>query len=166
MTIPILTIGDLEPERRTVAIRRNAPDGPWQRWKFAHLDVLLRWMPVRFAQRVDHYELRRPSEFGLRNLARMRAMQSEIDSLRGDPTEAAGRRIAVLLRSIVAIVLDAPSDVLDALHPAELLAILEVFPAAATGQTPTKVRSENPSTSGASSPSSATSTRAPAGTTG
>lgn len=159
MAAPILTIGDVEPERPTVSITRNAPDGRWQALKFRYLDWLLRWFPVRFAFRQDLYALRLPSEFGLRTMQKLSAMQKEIDELRARPGKAADRRLLALLRDMTAMVLVAPHDVIEALHPNDYLAILAVFPSAVTGTTPTnQPGSENPSTSVPSSRGSTAST--------
>lgn len=159
MAAPILTIGDVEPERPTISISRNAPDGRWQAFKYRHLDWLLRWFPVRFAFRRDLYPLRLPSEFGLRTMQRLSAMQKEIDQLRAEPGAAADRRLLALMRDMTAMVLVAPRDVIEALHPNDYLAILAVFPRAVTGTTPTsQPDAENPSTSAPSSRGSTAST--------
>jgi hypothetical protein len=160
MAAPILTIGDLEPARPTIAINRTAPDGAWQRWKYNHLDVLLRWMPVRFAQRHDVYALRLPGEFGLRDLQRIRNMQDELREAQaeGAPSEA---HMARLLRAICAMVLDAPPDVIDALGPVNHLAVVTVFQRAVPAmraQVPPVL--ETPPTLDASSPASPASTAA------
>ena len=163
----VLTIGDVEPDRPTVAIHRVAPDGRWQRWKYDHLDLLLRWAPVRFARQSDLYPLRLPSEFGMRGLARLRARQAELAGLQGhEDDEASMRRAERLLREITGMVLDAPRDVIAGLTVQQHLQVLEVFPAAVTGQTPTAMTEGAPSTSDASSPGSAGSTPAAAGRTG
>ena len=158
MSRNVLTIGDLEPERPTVTINRTTPDGWWQRWKFEHLDVLLRWLPVRFADRSDVYAMRLPSEFGLRSRQRIARLADDVRTLQADDTPAAARRLAQLLREIAGLVLDAPPDVIGSLGPNEHLAIMQAFPLAVTGQTPTQPRTENPSTSAASSPASTAST--------
>lgn len=161
MTEPILTIGELEPLRPTVAIGRNAPDGRWQRFKYDHFDVLLRWMPVRFAYRKRLYPLRAPSEFGLRSLQRMRVMQEEIAELQGTTDKAAAARYAEVLREMAGMVLVAPPEVIGSLHPIDLLRVLEVFPRAVTGRrmpTTTPRPPANPPTSDASSPASTAST--------
>ena len=166
MPTPVLTIGELQPERPTVAINRNAPDGWWERFKYRHFDVLLRWIPVRFAQSTEHYELRRPGEFGLRGLQRIAAMQQEISGLQADPSPAAAQRMAQLLRRLTGMVLDAPPDVIDSLSPMQFIRVLQVFPIAVAGKTPTTTATENPPTSDASSPASVASTPATAGRTG
>ena len=166
MSTPVLTIGELQPERATVAINRNAPDGWWQRFKYRHFDVLLRWLPVRFAQSTEQYELRRPGEFGLRELQRISAMQQEVRGLQGDLSPAAAQRMAQLLRRLTGMLLDAPADVMDSLSPVQHIQVLQVFPTAVTGKTPTTAATENPPTSDASSPASAGSIRATAGRTG
>ena len=162
---PILTIGDLEPERPTVRIIRRVPDGWWQRLKFEHLDVLLRWFPVRFVSRDDLYELRAVGEFGLRGLARLRAIQAELQGLAGNGDAAAGRRMAGLLRQLSGMVLDAPADVLDSLTGDQHVRILQVFPAAVAGPQPATQHPSDPSTSGDYSPDSPASTAA-AGSSG
>lgn len=163
----VLTIGDVEPERPTIAINRMAPDGRWQRWKYDHLDVLLRWAPVRFARRSELYPLRLPSEFGMRGLARLRARQAELAGLDQDD-EAAMRRAERLLQQITAMVLEAPSDVIRSLTVQQHLQVLAVFPAAVTGQMPptTEASPSSPSTSDDSSHASAASIQAAAGRTG
>jgi hypothetical protein len=165
---PILTIGDLEPDRPTVAINRNAPDGRWQRFKYDHLDLLLRWWPVRFKERRDLYPLRHPSEFGMRTVARIGAAQREIAELQGgDADRASWRRTERLLREVSYLVLDAPRDVINDLTPTQHIQLLVAFAASATGPTPTKTPpTGNPSTSAGSSPGSAASTPDSAGTTG
>lgn len=162
---PILTIGDLEPERATVQVNRTAPDGWWQRFKFRHFDVLLRWFPVRFTYESDAYPLRSPSEFGLRGLQRLRVAQEEIRSLQGRSDPATLKRISRALREMSGMVLDAPSDVLDSLTPAQHLQVLAVFPQAVTGPRTTPP-TESPPTSDDSSPDSATSTLPTAMSTG
>lgn len=167
MADPILSIGDFEPDRPTVAINRNAPDGWWQRFKWQHLDVLLRWWPVRFKASRDLYPLRHPSEFGLRTVARIAAAQREMLALQSGALDPAStRRTEKLLREVTGLVLDAPRDVLDALTPTQHIQVLVAFAATATGPTPTKPATENLSTSAASSPASAASTPASTGTTG
>lgn len=159
MTDPVLTIGELEPLRPTVAVGRNAPDGAWQRWKFRHLDVLLRFMPVRFAYRRELYPLRAPSEFGMRSLQKLRRMQEELASLRDTESEEAAGRYVRLLREVTAIVLDAPADVIESLSPVDHLRIMEIFPRAVTGQLPTGPAPQPlPPTSEPSSPGSIAST--------
>jgi len=167
MPEPILTLGDLEPERPLVAINRNSPDGWWQRFKHRHFDVLLRWFPVRFKQTREVYPLRMPSEFGLRAISRIQAHQTEIAELQqrqDDP--AALKRAHQMLRDISGLILDAPADVLDDLPDAQHIRLLLAFPAAVTGQLPTQSTTENPSTSGDSSPASAASTPVTSGATG
>lgn len=156
---PILTLDDLEPERPTVAINRNAPDGPWQAFKHRHFDVLLRLFPVRYAVRHDLYPLRLPSEFGLKLLTRIGNLRNEVAELegRGDDPQAIAR-IVILLREMAGMVLDAPRDVLDSLSPKQHAQIIVAFPSAVRGPTPTSPAPENPSTSDASSLDSAVST--------
>lgn len=163
MSRNVLTIGDLEPERPTVTINRTAPDGRWQAWKFRHLDVLLRWFPVRFAQHTDVFPMRLPSEFGLRHHQRINAMTREVRELDGDTSPEAARRMAKVLRNLSGMILDAPASVLDDLTPQQHLRILLVFPAAVTGQIPTTPEPENPPTSDASFPDSTASTAAGTG---
>lgn len=160
MADPILSIGDLEPERPTVAITRRAPDGVWQRFKERHLDLLLRWFPVRYVRRRDLYALRSPTEFGMRDLARIGAAQKEIAQLQtGESDEGAERRMERLLREVSGLVLEAPADVLDDLTATQHIQVLMAFAATATGPTPTsQPKTENPSTSDASSPVSTAST--------
>lgn len=160
MADPILTIGDLEPLRPTVAIGRTAPDGAWQRWKFRHLDVLLRWSPVRFTYTRELYALRSPAEFGMRSLQRLRRMQEELAGLTGsEDDEALGRRYLRLLRAVVTMVLEAPADVIEGLAPIDLMRVIEVFPRAVTGRTPTSPAPRaTPPISDASSPGSIAST--------
>ena len=158
MSRTVLTIGDLEPERPTVTINRTTPDGWWQRFKFRHFDVLLRWFPVRFDDRSDVYAMRLPSEFGLRARQRLQNMADEIRELQDSNEPVSIRRQRALLRQLSGIILDAPPDVIDSLRPEQHLAILMAFPAAVTGQPPTRSATENPSTSEASSPASIAST--------
>lgn len=159
MPEPILTIDELEPERPLVAINHNAPNGPWQRWKYDHLEVLLRWMPVRFARTRELYPLRLPTEFGLKLLGRMEALRKELGALEGqDDHPATLRRIVDVLREMAGLILDAPADVLDRLTPKQHAQIVTTFPAAVMGKTPTPAASANPPTSDASSPASAVST--------
>ena len=155
----VLTIGDLEPERPTVTINRTTPDGWWQRWKFNHLDLLLRWFPVRFEDRSDRFPMRLLSELSLRQRQRFTNLAEELNELlrENEKASAVNRRSAVL-RQLSEIILDAPADVLDSLMPTQHLAILTTFPTAVTGQTPTPRASANPPTSDASSPASIAST--------
>lgn len=163
----VLTIGDVEPDRPTVAINRVAPAGRWQRWKYDHLDVLLRWSPVRFTRQSDLYPLRLPSEFGMRGLARLRARQTELAALTGrEDDEASMRRADRLLREITAMVLEAPDDVIAGLTVQQRLQVLAVFPVAVTGRMPAAQTEEAPSTSADSSPASAGSIPAAVGRTG
>ena len=155
---PILTLDDLEPERPTIAINRNAPDGPWQAFKHRHFDVLLRWFPVRYVVTRSLYPLRLPSEFGLQLLGRMEVLRKEVGALEHQNDAASAQRIVAVLREMAGIVLDAPADVLDRLTPKQHGQIVMAFPAAVTGQTPTTTAAENPPTSAASSPASAAST--------
>lgn len=154
MADPILSIGDIEPVRPTVAIHRNAPDGLWQRLKHRHFDVLLRWFPVRYKRTSDLYALRHPSEFGLRTVQRIGAAQREIAELQGrDDDPAAIRRSERLLREVTGLMLDAPRSVIDALTPSQHIQVIVAFAASATGLTPTQTApAENPPTSAGSSP--------------
>lgn len=156
MPPPILTLGELEPERPTVAINRRTPDGAWQRFK-------ARWFPyldVRYVIVHELYAMRLPSEFGLADISRIQRHQREIAQLQvkaDDP--AASRRASRLLREVSGIILDAPGYVLDSLSDTQHIQLLLAFPAAVTGQTPTEPPpTENPSTSADSSPASAVST--------
>lgn len=167
MPEPILSLGDLEPDRPLVAINRKAPDGAWQRFKHRHLDVLLRWLPVRYVQTRELYPLRMPSEFGLEAITRIQSHQKEIIGLQEQENDpAALRRASRMLRDISGLILDAPGNVLDDLPDAQHIRLLMAFPAAVTGQLPTETAPENPSTSDDSSPASAGSTPATAGVTG
>src|SRR5688500_10155865 len=115
---PILTLDDLEPERPTIAIHRNAPDGPWQAFKHRHFDWLQRLSPVRYVQRRELYPLRLPSEFGLQMLTRMDVLRKEVAGLASaseDP--AAMTRVTQVLREMAGMVLDAPAEVIDHLSP-------------------------------------------------
>lgn len=154
----VLTIGDLEPERPTVTINRTTPDGWWQRWKFNHLDVALRWFPVRFDDRSDRYPMRLLSELSMRQRQRFTNLAAELNELMAETETPAVNRRTRVLRQLTDIILDAPADVLDSLMPAQHLAILTTFPAAVTGQTPTRPASANPPTSDASSLASTAST--------
>lgn len=159
MPEPVLTIGDLEPERPTVAIIHRVPDGRLERLKERYLDVLLRWWPVRYRRQRDLYALRHPSEFGMRAIARIGAAQREIAELqKSDHDDAALRRAEQLLRDVAGDVLDAPAEVLDSLSATEHIQVLTAFGASATDQTPTPPAAENPSTSADSSPASIAST--------
>lgn len=167
MPEPILSIGDLEPDRPTVAINRNAPDGPWQRFKHRHFDLLLRFFPVRYRQRRDLYALRLPSEFGLKTIQRIQSAQREVLELqRRESDPASTARASRLLRQVSGEILEAPGDVLDALSDSQHIQILLAFPDAVTGPKPRPIRPENPSTSGSSSPTSAGSIPATPGATG
>jgi len=163
---PILTLGDLEPERPLVAVNRNAPDGPWQRFKHRHFDLLLRWFPVRYVESRQLYPMRLRSEFGVAAIARLQRIQAEATALMGSTDDASAKRMARLLRECSGMVLDAPGDVLDALSFDQHLQLLVTFPAAVTGKMPRPPQTENPSTSAASSPASAASTQATSGATG
>jgi hypothetical protein len=166
---PILTLGDLEPERPLVAINRNAPDGRWQRFKHRHFDVLLRWFPVRYLETRELYPIRLRSEFGLAALAKLDRLQADASALMGKQDDpAALKRMVRLVRQCSGLILDAPSDVLDALTFEQHLKLLMTFPAAVTGRMPqqTTTETESPSTSDDSSPASAASTPATSGATG
>lgn len=166
MPAPILSIGDLEPARPTIAINRTAPDGWWQRFKFRHFDVLLRWFPVRFAQHHGVYALRLPGEFGLRALQRITNMQTEIRDIQSLADPAAEPRLVRLLQDLCTLVLDAPPDVIASMGPANHLAVLQVFPLAVTAPKARLAPHAIPPTSDRSSPASAASTPATAGRTG
>lgn len=171
MPEPILTIGDLEPERPTVRINHVEPDGLLERLKDRYLDVLLRRWPVRYTRRSDLFALRHPSEFGIRDIARISNAQRAIAALRdGEVDEALERRVGRLLREVSGLVLEAPASVLDQLSPTQHIQVLVAFNASALGQMPTPTpkaaSTENPSTSAGSSPASAASTTATAGRTG
>src|SRR5919106_6416943 len=112
MPEPILTIGDLEPERPLVAINRNAPDGPWQAFKHRHFDVLLRWFPVRYRLRHEEYPLRLPSEFGLARVARLNSLRAQVAEYGGRGDEASVLRVMELLRELAGMGLDAPASVI------------------------------------------------------
>lgn len=160
MPEPILTIGELEPERPTVRINHVEPAGLWQRLKDRHLDFLLRWWPVRYERLTDLYALRHPSEFGMRDIARISNAQRAIGEMRemaDDP--GAVRRVERLLREVSGLVLEAPAHVLDQLTPSQHIQVLLAFNASAMGVTPTsQPATGNPSTSAASSPASTAST--------
>jgi hypothetical protein len=164
---PILTLGDLEPERPLVTVHRNAPDGWWQRFKHRHFDILLRWFPVRYTQTTDLYPMRLRSEFGLAALSRLQRLQTDASGLmakQDDP--AALKRMLRLVRECSGLILDAPGDVLDALTFEQHVRLLMTFPAAVTGRMPQQTKTESPSISDDSSPASAASTPATAGMTG
>jgi hypothetical protein len=164
---PILTLGDLEPERPTVKIRRNAPDGPWQRFKHRHFDVLLRWFPVRYAWTENLYPMRLRSEFGLAAIAKLQRYAEDAKALIPQQDDlAAATRMIHLLREFCALVLIAPQDVIDGLDAEQQVRLVMAFQAAVMGPTPTTPRTENPPTSADSSPASAASTPATSGATG
>ena len=164
---PILTLGDLEPERPLVTINRNAPDGPWQRFKHRHFDVLLRWFPVRYALTTRLYAMRLRSEFGMAAIAKLQRYQAEASELMAKTEDpAALERMQRLMRETSGLILDAPGDVLDALSFEQHAQLLVTFPAAVTGQMPQQTKTETPSTSAASSPDSVASTPATSGATG
>jgi hypothetical protein len=167
MPEPVLTLGDLEPERPLVTVNRNAPDGWWQRFKHRHFDVLLRWFPVRYVQTRTLYPMRLRSEFGLAALARLQRLQADATALMERKDDAAAlKRMQRLVRECAGMILDAPGDVLDALTFEQQLQLLMTFPAAVTGTMPRKNQTESPSISDDSSPASAASTQATAGMTG
>lgn len=164
MPDPILTLGELEPDRPLIAINRKAPDGPWQAFKHRHFDVLLRWFPVRYVPSRELYPLRRPSEFGLATIARIQAMQGEIAELQSRQTDpAAITRAAHLLRECTTLILDAPQRIIAELPAAQHIKLLLAFPLAVTGRLQPTTPPESPSTSDASSPASAASTAPTAG---
>jgi hypothetical protein len=168
MPEPILTLGDLEPERPLVTINRNAPNGWWQRLKHRHFDVLLRWFPVRYVETRQLYPMRLRSEFGLAALSKLQRLQSEASGLMTTPDDrAAQKRMLRLVRECSGMILDAPGDVLDGLTFEQHLQLLLTFPAAVTGRMPQQqTKTESPSTSDDSSPGSAASTPATSGATG
>lgn len=163
---PILTIGDLEPERPTVRIQRNAPDGPWQRFKHRHFDILLRWFPVRYAWSTALYEMRIPSEFGLAQSARIQRISADARDLyeaTGDPAKLA--RLVELLTEFCSLVLIAPRDVIDGLDLDQKAKLAVAFQVAVTG-TRTPITAQSQPTSESSSPDSATPTAETATATG
>lgn len=167
MPDPILTIGDLEPERPLVAINHNAPAGWWQRFKHRHFDILLRWLPVRYARTRDLYPMRLRSEFGLAAISKLQRHQAEATALLEKPDDlAALDRMRLLVRETSGLILDAPARVLDALTFEQHVELLVTFPLAVTGKMPPQKSPESPSTSVASSPDSAGSTPATSGATG
>lgn len=157
----VLHLGEVEPERPTVAIHMTVPDGRWQRFKYAHFDVLLSLSPVRFRQSSELYPLRRPSEFGLRRMARLQARQRELSALQEDESPAAVRRVERVLEEITGMLLDAPAHVIRSLTFSQHLEILAVFPKAVTGTMPPARSARRPSTSRRSSRSSPATTAAP-----
>lgn len=170
MAEPILSLGDLEPERPTVTINLHEPDGPWQWLKDRLLDphgrvdrLLLAAFPIRYRTVRRLYALRMVSEFGLEFIARIQSMQKEVAELDADPRPEALYRMTTLLREMAGLMLDAPADVLDKLSPEQHSRIVLAFPHAVMGMTPTAMPTENPSTSDDSSPASSGST-APAAT--
>ena len=163
---PILTLGDLEPERPTVAIRRNAPDGWWQRFKHRHFDILLRWFPVRYEWSHHLYAMRLQSEFGLAQIAKLQRYSSDAAALQGQTDTASMGRMIEVLREFCRLVLIAPPDVIDALDIEQQARLVLAFQATVMGKTPTRRPTENPSTSDGSSPASAGSTPATTGATG
>lgn len=167
MPEPILTLGDLEPERPLVTINRNAPDGRWQRFKHRHFDMLLRWFPVRYVETRRLYPMRLRSEFGLAAISKLQRYQAEATELMAKPDDpAAANRMRRLLRETSGLILDAPGDVLDALSFEQHVQLLVTFPAAVTGRMPPQKRTEAPSISAGSSPASAASIPVSAGPTG
>ena len=156
MPDPILTLGDLEPERPLVAINRRVPDGPWQRIKARYFDVLLRWLPVRYVIERKVYPMRLPNQLGLAYIAKIQTAQAELSTLSEKTDPASIDRISVVLRDISGAILDAPPAVLDSLTDDQHIRLLRTFPLAVAGTTP-QTRPESPPISGASSPVSAAS---------
>jgi hypothetical protein len=164
---PILTLGELEPERPTVAVNRNAPDGPWQRFKHRHFDVLLRWFPVRYAWSAQLYELRIPSEFGLAQSARLQRLSASARELIGDTEDPAKlARLVELLTEFCSLVLIAPREVIDGMDLDQKARLAMAFQLAVTGPRSPGTARPRSSTSAASSPASPASTTATAGGTG
>lgn len=155
---PILTLGDLEPERPTVKVRRNAPDGPWQKFKHRHFDVLLRWFPVRYRWTEHLYPMRLASEFGLAQSARLQRISADAQNFSADSDPAAYARMVELLTEFCSLVLIAPRDVIEGLDLDQKARLAVAFQVAVMGTTPTPRQAENPSTSATSSPASAVST--------
>lgn len=151
-TEPILTLGDLEPERPTVKVRRNAPDGRWQRFKHRNFDILLRWFPVRYAWAEHLYPMRLPSEFGLAQSARLQRISADardFQSASEDP--AAFAHMVELLTEFCSLVLIAPRDVIEGLDLDQKARLAVAFQATVMGKrTPVAVKSQ---------PTSATSSR-------
>lgn len=158
-TEPILSLGDIEPDRPTVAINRSVPDGAWQAIKARYFDVLLRWSPVRTVQRRDLYELRRPNELGLKTIARIQSLQRTLRDLGSSTDDASTRRVSEVLREITGMILMAPPKVLDSLTDDQHMKLLAVFPKAAVSPAPPpRPKRARRSISGAPSPVSAVST--------
>lgn len=157
-TEPILTLGDLEPERPTVKVRRNAPDGPWQRFKHRHFDVLLRWFPVRYSWSESLYAMRLPSEFGLAQSARLQRISAEAGDFSSSSDPAAYAHMVELLTEFCSLVLIAPREVIEGLDVDQKARLAVAFQVAVMGKMPTPRQAENPSTSATSSPASAVST--------
>lgn len=159
MPDPIITLGDLEPERPTVAVNRNAPDGPWQRFKHRHFDVLLRWFPVRYAWSTNLYELRIPSEFGLAQSARLQRLSEGARELIGDTEDPAKlARLVELLTEFCSLILIAPRDVIDGMDLDQKARLALAFQVAVAGPRGPRTAKPSPPTSAASSPASAAST--------
>lgn len=158
-TEPILTLGDLEPERPTVKVRRNAPDGPWQRFKHRHFDVLLRWFPVRYQWTEHLYPMRLASEFGLAQSARLQRISAEAGDFSGSDDPAAYAHMVELLTEFCSLVLIAPRDVIEGLDLEQKARLAVAFQVAVMGKrTPIAATTESHSTSATSSPASAAST--------
>lgn len=159
----ILTLGDLEPERPLVTVNRNAPADRWQRFKHRHLDVLLRWFPVRYEWSSAQYPMRLPSEFSLAQSARLQRISADVRDLQPrlaepDATPATLTRMVDLLAEFCRLVLVAPASVIDALDLEQKMRLVLAFQVSVMGRTPTRTPRENPSTSPSSSPASAGST--------
>lgn len=158
MSEPILTLGDLEPERPTVKVRRNAPDGPWQRFKHRHFDLLLRWFPVQYAWTEHLYPMRLTSEFGLAQSAHLQRISAEVRELQGNSDDSASfARMVELLTEFCSLVLIAPRDVIEALDLGQKAQLAVAFQAAVMGKR-TPVTAESQPTSAPSSLDSAVST--------
>ena len=156
---PIITLGDLEPERPTVRVQRNAPDGPWQRFKHRHFDVLLRWFPVRYAWSTHLYEMRIPSEFGLAQSARLQRLSEGARELIGDTEDPAKlARLVDLLTEFCSLVLIAPREVINGMDLDQKARLALAFQVAVTGRRAPGTASKSPPTSEVSSPASAAST--------
>lgn len=152
---PILTLGELEPERPLVAINRRIPDGAWQHWKHRHLEWLLRWFPVRYRYGRELYALRTPQEFGLSTISRIQRFHAEFVRLQDEEDPASLRRASKVMGEVVSMILDAPAEVIDELPDGARVRLLMAFPAAVAGPPEPEA---SPLISPASSPASAVST--------
>ena len=160
MADPILTLGELEPERPTVRIFRTEPANRWEAWKERHLPGwALRLVPVVYERRAALFPMRHPTEFSLEDVARIQAAQREIGELQGhDDDPASVDRTDTLLRELSGRILDAPREVLDELSGAQHIQILLTFPAAVVGMQPAQTITARRPTSGSSYRGSAPST--------